>query len=85
MGCPINPHLRAVVSVNQSDLWIVLKIICNLIPLISPLITNPEFAIHEGVNCGPVDDDKLRYLDVDLDIIGVGILEIISLDLALCA
>ena len=50
----------------------------------SPLITNPEFAIHEGINCGPLDDnDELRDLDVDLD--GVGILEIISSDLALCA
>src|SRR5256714_10585800 len=60
------------------------KIICNLYPLMSPLITTPEFAIHKGVNCGPFDDDdELRDHDVLFD--GVGILEIISSDLALCA
>ena len=54
----------------------VLNIICNLNPFISPLITNPEFAIHVGINCGPLDDG--------LDDTGVGILEITSLDPALC-
>src|SRR6266480_946473 len=66
---------------------VVLNIICNLNPLISPLITNPEFAIHVGINCGPIDDDRLRELDLDegLDGTGVGILEIISPGPALCA
>ena len=33
-----------------------LNITCNLNPLISPVITSPEFAFHTGTNCGPWDD-----------------------------
>ena len=58
-----------------------LNIICNLNPLISPLITIPEFAIYKFVNCGPCDDVMLRCDLLD-DPVGDGILDIISPDLA---